>query len=78
MPEVLDYMAEEWGYMQYGGVVLLYGAMILQATQFTMAKMCNKGHVPDHEGEDDYPHFKSILYQSPTPPPDPWYSLHIN
>ena len=53
--------------MQYGGGVLLYGAMILQATQFTWAKMCNKGHVPDHEGEDDYPQFKSILYQSFSP-----------
>ena len=53
--------------MQFGGGVLLYGAMILQATQFTWAKMCNKGHVPDHEGEDDYPHFKSILYL-PSPP----------
>ena len=53
--------------MQYGGGVRLYGAMILQAIQFTWAKMCNKGHIPDHEGEDDEPQFKSILYQSPPP-----------
>ena len=22
--------------------------------------MCNEGHVPDHQGEKDYPQFKSI------------------
>ena len=62
MPEVLDYV--------------LYDAMILQATQFARTSMCNEGHVPDHQGEDDYPQFKSILYQSF--PPDLWYSLHMN
>ena len=75
MMEVLDYMAEEWGYMQYVGVVLLYGAMILQATQFARTKMCNEGHEPDHQGEDDYPQLK-VFSISPFPP-DPWYSLHI-
>ena len=50
------------GALIYAGWVLLYDAMILLATYFAQTKMCNEGHVPDHQGENDYPQFKSILY----------------
>ena len=56
------YMLEEQGYMPEVLDYVLYDAMILLATQFARTRMCNEGHVPDHQGEDDYPQFKSILY----------------